>query len=97
MIRWLFVTAFLSSSAVLARALTKPPSREPAVVHRPPEISAFEFVILSSHRAAQLMRGCTPRVPAGEKTIVTAQREVAGGMITRSPESQAAAKTGLPG
>ena len=53
------------------------------MVHRPVHVSAFEFVVVSSLRAAQLMRGCSPRVPAGDKRIVTAQREVAEGWVSR--------------
>lgn len=53
-------------------------------IHRPAEANAFEFVIISALRAAQLMRGCTPRVPASEKAVVTAQREVAEGLVTRA-------------
>jgi hypothetical protein len=40
-------------------------------------MSAFEFVVLSSLRAAQLHRGCTPRVEQSAKVAVTAQHEVA--------------------
>ena len=44
----------------------------------PAEMSAFEFVVLSSLRAAQLTRGCIPRVDGGtHKIITTAQMEVA--------------------
>ena len=52
---------------------------------RPPHIGAFEFVVLASLRTAQLTRGCTPRVPAEHKHIVTAQREIAAGLVTISP------------
>lgn len=55
------------------------------MVHRSPSTSAFEFVILSSLRAAQLMRGCAPRVAASAKSVVTAQREVAAGKVVRAP------------
>jgi DNA-directed RNA polymerase subunit K/omega len=55
------------------------------MVHRPAETNVFEFVILSSLRAAQLMRGCTPRVGATTgKHVTTAQREVAEGKVVRS-------------
>jgi DNA-directed RNA polymerase subunit K/omega len=37
----------------------------------------FEFVQLAALRAAQLMRGCTPRVALGYKATTTALREVA--------------------
>ena len=57
------------------------------MIHRPTDTNSFEFVILSSLRAAQLMRGCTPRVPAAPKAVVTAQREVAEGKVGRGPRS----------
>jgi DNA-directed RNA polymerase subunit K/omega len=57
------------------------------MVHRPANVNAFEFVIVSSLRAAQLMRGCVPRVPPGDKRIVIAQREVAEGMVSRVPDT----------
>jgi DNA-directed RNA polymerase subunit K/omega len=53
------------------------------MVHRPDEMNAFEFVVVASLRAAQLMRGCTPRISTREKTITTAQLEVAGGKVAR--------------
>jgi hypothetical protein len=53
------------------------------VVTRPVGMNAFEFVVVSSLRAAQLMRGCTPRVPPGYKHIVTAQLEVAAGKVAK--------------
>ena len=53
------------------------------MVHRPADTNVFEFVILSSLRAAQLMRGCTPRVGPGGKPVTIAQREVAEGKIVR--------------
>jgi DNA-directed RNA polymerase subunit K/omega len=53
------------------------------MIHRPSDTNPFEFVILSSLRAAQLMRGCVPRVVAAEKAVVTAQREVADGKVIR--------------
>jgi DNA-directed RNA polymerase subunit K/omega len=40
-------------------------------------MNAFEFVVLSGLRAAQLQRGCVPRVEQSEKLAVTAQQEVA--------------------
>lgn len=53
------------------------------MVKRPVDINAFEFAVLSSLRAAQLMRGCTPRITTTQKTIMTAQLEVAAGKIAR--------------
>ena len=55
------------------------------MVQRPSEFSAFEFVILSGLRAAQLLRGCTPRVDGTHKIIMTAQMEVAQRKVLRSP------------
>ena len=52
------------------------------MIQRPETLGKFEFVILSTLRAAQLMRGCIPLVPRGEhKATVTAQCEVAAGKI----------------
>jgi DNA-directed RNA polymerase subunit K/omega len=47
------------------------------VVHRPSDLSAFEFAVLAGLRAAQLARGCTPRVTCAPKIAVTAQIEIA--------------------
>ncbi len=46
------------------------------MVRRPDGMNAFEFVVLSALRVAQLQRGCTPRVEQSPKVAVTAQREV---------------------
>jgi DNA-directed RNA polymerase subunit K/omega len=46
-------------------------------------MNGFEFAVVSSLRAAQLMRGCTPRVTTIQKTIMTAQLEVAAGKVAR--------------
>jgi DNA-directed RNA polymerase subunit K/omega len=51
------------------------------MIQRPAHINAFEFVVLSSLRAAQLMRGCTPRIASTQKLIMTAQLEVATGKV----------------
>lgn len=53
------------------------------MVQRPIVSNAFEFVVLASLRAAQLARGCTPRVACAEKITVTAQMEVAAGKVVR--------------
>jgi DNA-directed RNA polymerase subunit K/omega len=53
------------------------------VVHRPPDVSVFEFVVLAGLRAAQLMRGCPPRVEGSHKVIMTAQIEVALKKVVR--------------
>jgi DNA-directed RNA polymerase subunit K/omega len=53
------------------------------MVKRPAGTNAFEFAVLSGLRAAQLQRGCTPRVPQSEKVAVTAQHELAEGKVVR--------------
>lgn len=55
------------------------------MTYRSPGIGAFEFVKLSSLRAAQLMQGCTARVPECHKRTTTAQREVAEGKVVGLP------------
>ena len=54
------------------------------LVKRPDGISAFEFSVLSALRAAQLSRGCTPRVARSQKLAVTAQIEIAEHKVVRS-------------
>jgi hypothetical protein len=55
------------------------------MVHARAGFGAFEFVVLSSLRVAQLVRGCTPRVPSTHKHVTTAQLEVAAGMVVGVP------------
>jgi DNA-directed RNA polymerase subunit K/omega len=55
------------------------------MVKRPTDMNAFEFAVVSGLRAAQLTRGCTPRVDQCEKVVVTAQHEVAEGKVLRTP------------
>lgn len=52
-----------------------------------PDHGTFEFVVLSSLRAAQLMRGCRPRIGGDHKRIVAAQMEVAAGAIGIAPRA----------
>ena len=51
------------------------------MVTRPKDVNPFEFVIVASLRAQQLIRGCAPRVPGTFKRTTLAQLEVAGGKI----------------
>ena len=51
------------------------------MVRRPDDMNVFEFVVVSALRAAQLQRGCTPRVERSPKLAVTAQHEVAARMV----------------
>jgi DNA-directed RNA polymerase subunit K/omega len=54
-------------------------------MRQPDGMSGFEFVVVASLRAAQLSRGCIARLdPLGHKFIVTAQREVAAGIVVGS-------------
>jgi hypothetical protein len=55
------------------------------MVHSRAGFGSFEFVILSSLRVAQLVRGCTPRVPSSHKHVTTAQLEVAAGLVVGMP------------
>jgi len=51
------------------------------VIHRPPLVGAFQFVVLAGLRAAQLTRGCRPRVEGVHKITVLAQMEIAEGKV----------------
>jgi DNA-directed RNA polymerase subunit K/omega len=55
------------------------------MVKRPADMNAFEFAVVSGLRAAQLTRGCLPRVEQCEKVVVTAQHEVAERKVLRTP------------
>jgi DNA-directed RNA polymerase subunit K/omega len=44
-------------------------------------MGAFEFVAVAALRAAQLARGCRPRVDGDHTKAVLAQREVAEGKV----------------
>lgn len=57
------------------------------MIQRPDGMSAFEFVILAGLRAAQLTRGCTPRIEGGHKRTITAQMEVASLKVVRAEPS----------
>jgi DNA-directed RNA polymerase subunit K/omega len=55
------------------------------MVQRPATIGAFEFAVLSTLRAAQLLRGCLPTIDPGDhRPAVTAQLEVASGHVMNS-------------
>jgi DNA-directed RNA polymerase subunit K/omega len=62
------------------------------MVKRPDGMNAFEFSVLSGLRAAQLSRGCTPRVIRSAKLAVTAQNEVAQRLVVRSPKVESPAE-----
>ena len=54
------------------------------MVMPPAGFNLFEFVVLSSLRAQQLLAGCTPRLPGEHTPMVMAQMEVAGGHVSRA-------------
>lgn len=67
------------------------------MVSRPAAYNAFEFVVVSALRAAQLMKGCVPRMAGAHKTTMMAQMEVAAGKVARvDPAASAAAVTDAP-
>ena len=51
------------------------------MINRPDGIGAFKFAVLASLRAAQLCRGCAPRMEGDHCVAVMAQMEVAGGAV----------------
>jgi DNA-directed RNA polymerase subunit K/omega len=55
-------------------------------MERPDGLGAFEFVTLAALRAAQLMRGCAPKVSGAIKHTTLAQIEIAEGMIARAED-----------
>jgi DNA-directed RNA polymerase subunit K/omega len=55
------------------------------MIYRVSGTGGFEFVRVSALRAAQLMRGSTPRVPVGHRPVITAQREVVEGKVCALP------------
>ena len=52
------------------------------MIQLPAELGKFEFVVVATLRAAQLMRGCRPLIEGGHKPTVTAQVEVAEGKVS---------------
>jgi hypothetical protein len=52
-------------------------------------MGAFQFVVLSTLRTVQLMRGCLPRVAGTHKPMMTAQFEVAAGMVAQDTDAPA--------
>jgi DNA-directed RNA polymerase subunit K/omega len=55
------------------------------VIRPPAGSNPFEFIVLSGQRAAQLMRGCIPKVEKEHKVISTAQVEIATGKVVALP------------
>jgi DNA-directed RNA polymerase subunit K/omega len=55
--------------------LTPRPTEKGRTVERSPKENRFEFVVIASARARQLLKGALPR-ETGEKKVTIAQREV---------------------
>ena len=51
------------------------------MIQRPPGVGIFQFGVLATLRAGQLMRGCRARVDGVHKATVIAQLEVSEGKV----------------
>ena len=54
------------------------------MVTRPPDLGAFEFVVVAALRAKQLLSGCTASLEGNHGPTTMAQMEVAARHIARS-------------
>lgn len=63
------------------------------MVARPVRLNAYEFVIVASLRAHQLMGGCVPQLGGDHKATTMAQMEVATGKVARIDPSGVVAET----
>ena len=54
------------------------------MVNRPREYNSYEFVVVASLRAKQLLAGCVPQVEGDHNAAITAQMEVADGRVARA-------------
>ena len=79
---------------VIEASLPLPSADRRTLTPRPPGVGAFQFVVVSTLRAAQLIRGCRPRVDGGHKPTVTARMEVSEGTGAQLPASPDAAGEG---
>jgi hypothetical protein len=61
------------------------------VVNRPPSYNSYEFVVVASLRAKQLLAGCTPHVEGDHNAAITAQMEVADATSVRCGDDVPAA------
>lgn len=59
------------------------------IARRPFDSNAYEFVMIASQRAHQLMAGCIPLMTGEHKATTMAQMEVAAGKIVRLPATSA--------
>jgi DNA-directed RNA polymerase subunit K/omega len=60
-----------------------------AIVNRSQLDNAFEFVVIASLRAKQLLQGSLPKLEPSAKPARTAQREVAAGLVWRIDDDAA--------
>lgn len=54
------------------------------MVTRPAAFNAYEFVVIASLRAKQLLSGCVPRVEGDHSASTMAQMEVSSGKVGRA-------------
>jgi DNA-directed RNA polymerase subunit K/omega len=54
------------------------------MVTRPFRMEAFEYVVIATLRAQQLMKGCVPHLEGVHKATTMAQMEVSAGKIVRA-------------
>jgi DNA-directed RNA polymerase subunit K/omega len=54
------------------------------MVIRPPSYNPYEFVVVASLRAQQLLAGCVPRVEGDHNATTLAQMEVVEGRVART-------------
>ena len=63
------------------------------MVIRPKHFNAYEFVVVSSLRAQQLLAGSTPRMAGAHGAATMAQMEVAEGLVAAAGTTSPAAPT----
>jgi hypothetical protein len=59
------------------------------VVNRPRHYNSYEFVVVSSLRAKQLLAGCLAQVAGDHTAAIAAQMEVADGRVARCADDAA--------
>ena len=59
------------------------------MVNRPRDYNSYEFVVVSSLRAKQLLAGCVAHVGGDHTAAIAAQMEVADGRVARCADDAA--------
>ena len=54
------------------------------MVTRPPAFNPYEYVVIASLRAKQLLSGCVPRAEGEHSASTMAQMEVSAGKVARA-------------